>query len=224
MSKAEYDNLHKAILLGTVNQTSNLDIHDQVDSVRQKQNFRRSMAKQQAKMDAHSRATIAHHAAMVSSVNTGIASNQYIEDILTREGARIKSSDRNVKNEQMKLRQRILERTYMREYYSTGIRCTIATMFMVLFFLSLTVLVSNGTITTGAFWMIVGFVALVYLIAMVLVSRRISLLRDNSDGIYRWQPNAEILGELRQATAKSPNACGGNRKHPTPSCHHIPKV
>lgn len=213
MSRAQYDNLHRSVLQEKVNTTANLNVHAQVDGMRRAQNWNSSMAKQQAKMDAYSRANIARHASMVSSVNTGIASNQYIEDILTKEGSRIRHSDRMVKNEQMKMRQNILEKSYQKEYYRMATMCTVATIFVLLLLVTLTVMVGSGFLSMFLFWVILVILVTIYLIAMVVTTRRIARLRETSDGIYRWNVDSEIRAELRDVAT----TCG-RRKPESPSC------
>lgn len=215
MSYARYnaEQVTKSTLQDVVNTSGNLENEQKILNTEWNQQKVDSSQMQQAAESEHARVNIHRHAAMVSSVNTGIDSNRYIELLLKKEGRRINDSDSMLKNKQLKMRNIALENAYLLRYYQNSTKTAIATFYILLFMLLLVAFMSMGYLSNSVFWGLVVALLLIYLILVLYWVRRTASYATTSDGVIRWKVSSKVKGEADKA-----GSCGNPQNFPNFSC------
>lgn len=104
---------------------------------------------------------------LVASLNDSLNANDYIKRLVGSERQRLYGVDNTVRNEQLKLRGKLMAYTYLLNYYTTGTNIVILTLFISMVLLLLAALWKCGKIPVAPFVMLVAVFLVVY--AMVVI-------------------------------------------------------
>lgn len=131
-------------------------------------------------------ANIYTNANLVATINDGQNANNYIGRLLTNESSRVSASDAAVRNEQFKLRAKLLELEYLVNYYSTGVALVVLTLFVSLLLLTLAALWRADKVPLVPFVIAAGFMIAVYAVVVVSRTAKVSSRRPTSWSERTW--------------------------------------
>ena len=99
---------------------------------------------------------------LVASINDSLNANDYINRLVTTERRRIDQVDNTVRNEQFKLRSKLMAYTYLLNYYRTGTMLVVLTLLVSVVMLLLAALWRCGKIPVAPFVLLVAAILVGY--------------------------------------------------------------
>jgi hypothetical protein len=147
---------------------------------------------------------------MVTVLNESINANMYLHNIMGAETARVGGMDAKVKNEQFKLRNRVLMDRYMIGYYSVATAVVIMTLIVTLLLLLPAALWRAGKMHRLFFAATVMVIVIVYLAAVVATVARTSMRRSDAWNQFNWKVTKSMAKDLADANANRDDSCEGN--------------
>ena len=111
---------------------------------------------------------------LIATVNDGINANRYISTLISDERDRVSSANKSVRNEQFKLRHKLLAYDYLRNYYRMGRYMVVFTLLFSLCILFATALWRAKILSSVLFAIIVAILGLIFMVLSIMVSRYIS--------------------------------------------------
>jgi hypothetical protein len=132
-------------------------------------------------------ATIYTNTNLVATVNDGLNANRYISSLITSEQNRVSDVNSTVRNEQFKLRSKLLGFTYLRNYYVAGTWVVMLTLTVSMIMLVVAALWRGGAIQLLPFAALIGVLLLAYMVTVVKVTSKMPTLWDKRQWRVRNQ-------------------------------------
>ena len=157
---------------------------------------------------------------LVATLNESANANDYINRVLTTEGARVAALQDTVKREQYMLRSKMLMDNYLGGYYRTATWVVLLTIVVTIVLMTPAALWRAGGMSMMWFSVIVLVVLLLYLIAIVLVSAKAAMRRYDGWDQFNWPLTPDMAKQIKDASAASTlrSECAASDEIATPSC------
>ena len=120
------------------------------------------------------------NANLVATVNDGLNANQYITSLINSEQTRVNVANNTVRNEQYKLRTKLLSYEYLLNYYRTGTSVVILTLYVVLVTLVVAAMWRGGAMQLAPFLILIGLLLEFYAVVVILAAAQVSSRREGS--------------------------------------------
>ena len=151
-------------------------------------------------------ATLHQKMNLYAALNEAEDANTYISQLMSKEATRITAVSKDVKREQHRLRNSLIQYQYLVNYYRMATTFVILTLYVTVFMLVAAAFWRAGRMSI--LWFCVAVVALIlaYLVSAVAVARVVAL----ADPSYRWSVTKTMRTELEKQSAASPSSCTSN--------------
>ena len=157
---------------------------------------------------------------LVATLNESANANDYINKVLTTEAARVDSLQDTVKREQYKLKTKMMMNDYLNGYYRTATWVAMLTIVVTIVLLTPAALWRAGKMSMMWFSSIVLVVLLMYLAAVVLVSRKTAMRRYDGWRTFNWPVSGDMAKQIKLMGSASTltSECAANGAPATPAC------
>lgn len=144
---------------------------------------------------------------MVTVLNESLNANKYLQDIMAAESGRIDGMEQGVKNEQFKLRNKILMNRYLIGYYTVAAFVVQMTLVVTLMLLIPVALWRAGIVPGLVFAAVVLVIVLVYLAALVSTVAHTSMRRRDAWDQLNWHVTKKFADQLDSANRSGLSSC-----------------
>lgn len=132
-------------------------------------------------------ATIYTNTNLVATVNDGMNANTYITSLINTEKTRIDGANSTVRNEQFKLRTKLLGYEYLLNYYRTGTWMVIFTLYVSLSTLVVAAMWRAGALSLYPFLIIVGLALACYGVIVIAATAYVASRSKTSWAHRDWK-------------------------------------
>lgn len=130
--------------------------------------------------------TIFKNVNQIASINDSLNANDYIERLVRIERSRIDNVDNTVRNEQYKLRSKLMGYTYLLKYYQIGTGMVVLTLFVSVVMLLLAALWRCDKLPVAPFVLLVAVILVGYALVVIMVSGNVATRNPNSWDRRLW--------------------------------------
>jgi hypothetical protein len=159
-----------------------------------------SVLRQKQTVQTYGSEALQDNVQMVTVLNESLNANQYLQTIMTAESGRIGGIEKGVKNEQFKLRNKLMMNEYLIGYYSVAAFVVQLTMVTTLLLLLPAALWRAGVVPGLVFGAVVLVLVLVYMAALVATVARTSMRRTDAWNELNWNVGKKFQKQLDDAS------------------------